>query len=50
MITKENIMLFLKNTFLYTAIVLGCLFLYNYSNKSVSNIPHTDFSFVYAQF
>ena len=35
---------------MYTAIFIGAYFLYNADNKSAQNIPHTDFSFVYAQF
>lgn len=51
--TKENnltMKLVFKNTIIYTAIILGCYFLYDYSNHDKNNIPHTDFSFVYAQF
>lgn len=50
MIKKENWLLFLKNIFIYTTICVSCYFLYNYNNKTKQNIPHTDFSFVYAQF
>lgn len=47
---KESLKLFIRNTLLYAAIVIGGYFLYNYHNKDTHNTPHTDFSFVYAQF
>ena len=50
MTNKEQLRLFLKNVLLYSAIIAGGYFLYRYNNKDAHNIPHTDFSFVYAQF
>jgi hypothetical protein len=50
MTNKEQFRLFLKNILLYSAIIVGGYYLYNYNNKDTHNIPHTDFSFVYAQF
>lgn len=47
---RESINVFIRNTLLYAAIVIGGYFLYNYHNKDAHNTPHTDFSFVYAQF
>lgn len=47
---KERLHRFLLNTLLYTAILAGGYYLYNYQNKDPHNMPHTDFSFVYAQF
>lgn len=47
---KEQLWLFAKNTLIYSAIFVGGYFLYNYHNKDIHNTPHTDFSFVYAQF
>lgn len=47
---KELIRVFLKNTLLYATIIIGGYYLYNYHNKDTHNTPHTDFSFVYAQF
>ena len=49
--TKHGkLVLFLKNTLIYSAIIVVGYFLYNYNNKDLHNLPHTDFSFVYAQF
>jgi len=50
MINKEQIRLFLKNILLYATIIGGGYYLYHYNNKDTHNTPHTDFSFVYAQF
>lgn len=50
MIKKEAVLLFIKNVGMYTCICLIGYVLYNYHNKTSKNIPHTDFSFVYAQF
>ncbi len=48
--TKNNLLTFFKNTIIYTCIGVFGFILYNYNNKTLKNIPHTDFSFVYAQF
>lgn len=48
--SKEQLWLFLRNIVLYTIILVGGYFLYSYNNKDMHNMPHTDFSFVYAQF
>jgi hypothetical protein len=50
MISKNVLYLFLKNTIIYTAICVGCYVLYSYHFQLEQNIPHTDFSFIYAQF
>lgn len=47
---SKDILIFLRNLLLYTAIFFGAYFLYDDNNISLKNIPHTDFSFVYAQF
>jgi hypothetical protein len=48
--TDPRLIVFIRNTVIYLAIILGCHFLYSWQNKSPHNVPHTDFSFVYAQF
>lgn len=47
---KKNIITFLKNLLLYTLLFAGSYYLYHHYNTDPRNIPHTDFSFVYAQF
>jgi hypothetical protein len=47
---NKNLLHFLKNLIMYTAIFVGAYFLYNANNTNAQNVPHTDFSFVYAQF
>jgi|GEM_PF-2129241 len=47
---REQLLNVLKNTLLYAIIVIGGYYLYNYHNTDPHNAPHTDFSFVYAQF
>jgi hypothetical protein len=47
---KKSILRFFKNLIIYTLIFSGAYFLYNSGNKDPRNLPHTDFSFVYAQF
>lgn len=49
-INKQDFCSFLKNTLIYGAIIIGGYLLYGYNNKNTYNIPHTDFSFIYAQF
>jgi len=50
MTNKQQLHLFLRNVLLYSVIIIGGYYLYNYANKNTHNTPHTDFSFVYAQF
>lgn len=50
MINRTLLYLFLRNTVIYNVIFVGCYFLYSYHFPSDQNIPHTDFSFIYAQF
>lgn len=50
MTNKQQLHLFLRNVLLYVTIIAGGYYLYNYNNKDAHNTPHTDFSFVYAQF
>ena len=50
MIKKEQIIRFIFNTLAYTLIGVGGYLLYNHYNTDIHNKPHTDFSFVYAQF
>ena len=47
---KKIVISFIKNVIIYTCIGILGFILYNYNNKDIKNIPHTDFSFVYAQF
>lgn len=47
---KENVLLFFRSLLMYTLIFMGAYLLYNTNNPDPRNIPHTDFSFVYAQF
>ncbi len=50
MTNKPLLFQFLKNTAIYCAIIVGGYYLYSYHFHAEQNIPHTDFSFIYAQF
>jgi hypothetical protein len=47
---KKDTLYFLKNMVMYAVIIIGIYFLYHYNNQDAGNIPHSDFSFVYAKF
>ena len=47
---KQHLFRFFGNLLMYTVIFIGAYFLYSIHNTSTHNVPHTDFSFVYAQF
>lgn len=47
---KEMLSLFFRNLLIYTAIFAGSYVLYSIHASDPQAIPHTDFSFVYAQF
>jgi hypothetical protein len=42
--------LFFKNLVIYMALFIGAYLLYGANSNAKQTIPHTDFSFVYAQF
>ena len=47
---KTSFLIFLRNLAMYVCIGIFGILLYNFNNINPKNIPHTDFSFVYAQF
>lgn len=49
-LTKVSVKKIAINTGIYLLVFIGGYFLYNSKNKHPQNTPHTDFSFIYAQF
>ena len=47
---KNKIAHFFVNVLMYLTLLIGMYFLYNPHNKHAANNPHSDFSFIYAQF